>query len=135
MSATLAAAACLFRAVHVGDHRDAVGVLDRLQDAQAVLEARAAEGMNRGAVGLVVGRFEHKGNAQALAHLLVVAGAVQGEVEILEHVHAAQQGEGLVVGEGDAAELDRTRCHHRASNARRSLPTLMRRAASDSLQP
>ena len=38
-------------------------------------------------------------------------GAAQGEIEILQNIHAAQQDEGSIVGEGDVAELDLTRCH------------------------
>ena len=46
-----------------------------------------------------------------LTHLFVVVGAAQGEIEIFQNVHAAQQDEGSIVGEGDVAELDLTRCH------------------------
>ena len=42
-----------------------------------------------------------------------MASAAQGEVQILQDVHTAEQGEGTVVGEGDVAELNLSCCHHR----------------------
>ena len=36
---------------------------------------------------------------------------MEGEVEILQHIHAAQKDEGPIVGEADAVELDLTCCH------------------------
>ena len=67
--------------------------------------------MNRGSVRFVVRRLEHKGNPQPFANLFVVPRTTEGEVEILQHIHAAQKDEGPIVGEADAVELDLTRCH------------------------
>ena len=67
--------------------------------------------MNRGSVRFVVRRLEHQGDPQPFAHLFVVPRATEGEVEILQHIHAAQQDERPIVGEADAVELDLTRCH------------------------
>ena len=94
------------RTVHIRDHRNAVGVLHRLEDFQPFVEAGATEGMNGGAVGFVVRRLEHQWDVQPSADVFVVAGATQGKVEIFENVHAAQQGEGAIVRESDVAQLD-----------------------------
>ena len=100
----------LLRAVDIRDHRDAVGVFHRLEDLQSLLEPGAPEGVNRRAVGLVVGRLEDKRDVQSLADILVVLRATQGEVQILEDVDPAQEGEGPVVGDGEVTELDLS--HH-----------------------
>ena len=94
------------RTVHIGNHRYAVGVLHRLEDLQPFLEARASEGMNGGAVGLVVRGLEHQRDVQPFADVFVVAGATQSEIEILENVHATQQGEGAIVCKRDIAQFD-----------------------------
>ena len=59
MSATLAAATASSGLCNIGDDRNVVGVLHRLEDLQPFVEAGATEGMNGGAVGLVVRRLEH----------------------------------------------------------------------------
>jgi hypothetical protein len=69
--------------VDIRDYRDVVGVFDGLKNAQTLLEAWATKGMDGGAIGLVVGGFEHQGNAQAFTHCFVMASAVQCEVQVL----------------------------------------------------
>ena len=64
-----------------------------------------------------------------------MASAAQGEVQILQHVHTAEQGEGTVIGEGDVAELNLTLLSSQTIAARRSLPALFCGVMSDSLQP
>ena len=83
-----------------------MGVLDGLQDVQPLIQAGPPEGMNRGAVGLVVGGLENQGNAEPLADILVMSGTAQGEIEILQNIHTAQQYERPVVGDADRAQLD-----------------------------
>ena len=122
-------------AVHVGDHWDSVNVLDGLQDWQALVQARPAEGMNRGSVRLVVRRLEHKGDPQPFAYLFVVPRATEGEVEILQHIYAAQKDEGPIVGEADAVELDLTRCHLLLESLAEPTAFLNGGTVSDSLQP
>ena len=80
-----------------------MGVLHRLEDLKAFVEAWPTEGMNRGAVGFVVRRLEHQWNIQSFADVFVVAGAMQGKVEILENIHSTQQDEGLIVRKSDIA--------------------------------
>ena len=55
---------CLPGLVHVCDDRDAVGVLDLLEDAEALLDAGAAEGGGARPVGLVEGALEDVGDAE-----------------------------------------------------------------------
>ena len=107
--------------MHIRDHWDAMGLLDGLKDCQTLLKSRATEGMNRGAVGLVVGGLEHQRDVQPSADVFVVGGATQCEVEIFKNVDPAKQGEGAIVGDGDVAELDLTRCHP-VPRGQRSLP-------------
>ena len=59
-----------FRAMDIRDHGNAVGVFHGLKDLKSLLEAGAAEGVNRRAVGFVVRGFEHEGNVQPLADIL-----------------------------------------------------------------
>ena len=73
---------------------------------RAFVEAGATEGMNGGAVGLVVRRLEHQRDVQPCADVFVVAGATQGKVQILENVHATQKSEGTIVRKSDVTQLD-----------------------------
>jgi hypothetical protein len=69
------------------------------EDRQARLQPRSAEGVNRRAVGLVVGRLEDQGDTQFGAHGGVLGRHLQGELATLEHVDAAEQHEGRIVGD------------------------------------
>jgi hypothetical protein len=56
-------------------------------------------------IRFVVRGFKHQGNAQAFTDGFVVASAVQGEVQVLQDIHASQEDKGLVVRERDISEL------------------------------
>ena len=87
----------LLWSVHICDHRNAVAGFHRLQHRQALAEAGAAIGVDRGAVGLVKGGLEHQRDVEALAHRFVVAGHLEGKVARFEHVDAANQHEGAAL--------------------------------------
>ena len=117
--------------MHIRDHGDAVGVFHRLKDLQALRQSGAAEGVDRGAVGLVVGRLEDEGNVESLADILVMLRTPQGKVQILKDVDSTQQGEPLVVGDGEAAELDLLRHGLEDHQSRASLPALVQATSGD----
>jgi hypothetical protein len=91
--------------MHIGDHRDAVGVFDGLKDGQTLLKAWATKGVDGRPIRFVVRGFEHQGNAEAFTDSLVVASAVQGEVQVLQDIYTSQKDKGLVVRERDVSEL------------------------------
>ena len=91
--------------MHIGDYRDAVGVFDGLKNGQALLKAWASKGVDGRPIGFVVRGFKHQGNAQAFTDSFVVASAVEGEVQVLQDIHASQEDKGLVVRERDVSEL------------------------------
>ena len=76
------------RGMDIRDYRDVVGVFDGLKDAQPLLKAWATKGMDGGAIGFVVGGFEHQGNAKAFTRIFVMTGAVQCEVQVLQNIHS-----------------------------------------------
>lgn len=98
--------------VHVGDHRHAEVLLDRLEDLHALFQARTAVGMDRRAVGLVERRLENVGDAQLGGHALVFLAGAQREILGFQHVDPAEQHEGLVVGAGDRGRDDDFRGGH-----------------------
>ncbi len=67
--------------------------------------------MNRGAVGFVVGGFEHQGDAQLSAHRFVMTRHLEGEVARFEHIHTTDQHERRVVSETDGAQRNAA-CGH-----------------------
>jgi hypothetical protein len=91
--------------VYIRDHWDAVGVFDGLKNGQALLKAWATKGVDGRPIGFVVRGFEHQGNTEAFTDSFVVASAVQGEVQVLQDIHASQKDKGLVVRERDVSEL------------------------------
>jgi hypothetical protein len=75
--------------MHIRDHRDAVGVFDGLKNGQTLLKAWATKGVDGGPIGFVVRGFEHQGNTKAFTDGFVMASAVQGEVHVLQDIHAS----------------------------------------------
>jgi hypothetical protein len=56
-------------------------------------------------IGFVVRGFKHQGNTKAFTDSFEVASAVEGEVQVLQDIHASQEDKGLVVRERDVSEL------------------------------
>ena len=50
--------------VHIGNHRHSKGAFYLGEDAQALIQARASVGVDRGAIGLIKGGLKDVGNAQ-----------------------------------------------------------------------
>ncbi len=89
--------------VHISNDRDTKGFLHFLEDLHALFQARAAEGGDRGAVGLVEARLEHVGNAELLGHPHIFFTGLHGQIPRFEDIDAAEQHERLVVGDLDVA--------------------------------
>ena len=90
--------------VDVGKDRDAVRGADGLEDAAAFGEAGTAKGADRGAIGLVVARFEEKREAEIGGDALEGVGQGAGVVFGLEHAGTGDQEE-LSGADGHVAEL------------------------------
>src|SRR5690606_30158944 len=93
--------------MHVGQHRQAELLLDRLQHLEAAVEAEAAEALSRAAVRLVVGGLEDVGDAQLAADLLHLAGDVEAHLLGLGDAGSGDEKEGLV-----EADLEITQFHY-----------------------
>jgi len=74
---------CLLQTVHIGNHRNAVGVFHCLEDFKLFVEAGFTEGVNGGAVRFVVRGLEDERDGQLFASILEVLRAPQGKVQIL----------------------------------------------------
>ena len=70
----------IFDRMHIGQDRHAYLALHFSEDAQAFVEAEPTNGLARAAVGLVVGRLEDVGHAQAGADFLHPAGDVDAQL-------------------------------------------------------
>ena len=93
----------LLRLVDVGDDRHAEGLLDVLEDPHAFFKARAAIGGHGRTVGLVEAGLEYIRDTQFLGNLYVLFTDLHRHVAAFQHVHAAKQHHGLVVGDLDVA--------------------------------
>ena len=62
--------------------------------------------MQAGSVGLVEAGFEHIGDIQLAADFHIDFGNFHGQIAAFQHVHAAEQNEGAVVGNGEAVKRD-----------------------------
>jgi hypothetical protein len=91
--------------VHVGQHRQAELLLDRLEHLQAGVHAMAAEALARAAVGLVVRSLEDVRDAQLGADLLHLPGDVQAHLLGLGHAGAGDQEDRLVEADFETAEI------------------------------
>ena len=91
------------RFMNVGEHRDVHFVFDFFQDAQALFEAGAAEAVDRGAVGFVVGRLEDEGHIQRTRDALDDFRHEQGMLFAFNHARARDEEE---VARADADVID-----------------------------
>ena len=91
--------------VHVGQHRHAELALHLGQHAQPFLHARAAEAVERGAVGLVEAGLEDEIDAELAGDLLQRRRGVDLQLFALDHARAGDQEERLVEADIEAAEL------------------------------
>ena len=92
--------------MHVGDHRHAEGLLHFFEDLHTLFQAGAAEGADRGAIGLVEAGFEHVGNAELVGHPHIFFAGTHGQVARFHDIDATEQHERLVVGDLDIADAD-----------------------------
>ena len=92
--------------VDVGNHRHVVGCLNIREPLQTLFQTRPAERIQAGAVGFVEAGFEHIGNIQFAADFYIGFGNFHGQIAAFQHVHAAKQNEGAVVGNGEAVKRD-----------------------------
>ena len=95
----------LMRLMHVGRHRNAVALLDLREHRQRRVEPDAARTGARGAVGLVEGRLEHEADPEPPRQLRQRAADVERMVAALHRARAADEREGEVRAEGDAADV------------------------------
>ena len=93
----------LLRLVDVGYDRHAEGLLDVLEDPHAFFKARAAIGGHGRTVGLVEAGLEDIRDTQFLGDPHVLLTYLHRHVAAFQHVHAAKQHHGLVVGNLDVA--------------------------------
>src|SRR5690606_37858746 len=110
--------------VHVGQYRHADLAPDLFQHLQPGLEARAAETLAGGAVGLVEAGLEDEGNAERRGDLLQPAGGVHLQLFGLDHAGAGNQEDGPVQADLEAAEF-----HQALASLSRRPPALCSRAA------
>ncbi|MNX80652.1 hypothetical protein D3C86_1123170 [compost metagenome] len=101
----------LIRLVDVGDDRHAEGLLDVLEDAHAFFQARTTIGGHRRPVGLVETGLEHVRDTELFGDLHILFANLHGHVTAFQHVHAAEQHHGFVVGNLDVADADDLLCH------------------------
>jgi hypothetical protein len=98
--------------VHVGQHREAGLVLDPLQDPEPLGEAGPPVGMDRGAVGLVVGRLVDEGHARVAGDPLQTLRHHQGVLLALDGAGPADEGQRRAAPDDDRADADRPRRGH-----------------------
>ena len=91
--------------VHVGEHRHANFLLDRFQNLEPARQPRAAVGLVRGAVGLVVAALEDVEHVQLLGDTGDVARDLQRQRFGLERVRARNQEQGFINTDFNAAEV------------------------------
>ena len=87
--------------MHIGDDRHAELFLDRFEDLHPLFQPRAAVRVDGRAVGLVERRLEHVRDAQLAGHALVFLAGAQRQIQRFQHIDAAEQHEGAIVGAGD----------------------------------
>ncbi|MNV84485.1 hypothetical protein D3C71_1783630 [compost metagenome] len=87
--------------MHIGDYRHAELFLDGLEDPHALFKPRAAVRVDGRAVGLVERRLEHVRNAQLAGHALVFLAGAQRQIQRFQHIDAAEQHKGAIVGARD----------------------------------
>jgi len=81
----------LDRFVDVADHRQVELAPYLLQNFQVLLDAEAAERLDRGAVGLVVARLEDEVDRQIRGDLLEALGDAEDTVAALHHARSREQ--------------------------------------------
>ena len=90
--------------VHVGQHRHAEFAFDGGKNLHAFVQPHSAIGMHRRAVGFVKRGFENEGNAEFFGNAHIMGAGAQGGIKVFEHVDAAKQGDGALVGNGDGVD-------------------------------
>ena len=96
----------LMHFVQIRDDRHAEGRLELLEDLHPLFQTRTPVGVDGGAVRLVPARLEHEWYAQLAGHFHVLLAHRHRHVAGFQHVHAAKQHEGFVVGDVDRVDLD-----------------------------
>ena len=87
--------------VDVREERDAHFRLDRLQDAQALLQTGPTERLDRAPVGLVERGLEDVRDAAVARELREGAGHAQGVLLALDHARAGDERQGRAVADGE----------------------------------
>jgi hypothetical protein len=98
--------------VHVGQDREPGLLLDLLQDSQPLGETGAAVGVDRGAVGLVVGRLVDERHAGGGGDALQALRHRERVLLVLDGAGPADHGQGRPASDGDGADPDRPRPGH-----------------------
>src|SRR5262249_33302966 len=100
--------------VHVGEHRQPGLLLDLPEDAQALDEPGPPIGVDREAVGLVVGRLVDERHARGAGHPLQPLRHHERVLLVLDRARPPDQGERRPAPDGDRADADRPGRAHAA---------------------
>ena len=102
----LRGAHALLDVVHVGQHRQLQALLDLGKDRQRRLQADAARGVRRGAVGLVEGGFKNQADAGFCRDLFQRLRNFERVRAALQLAGTGDQGQRQIVAEANAADVD-----------------------------
>ena len=98
--------------VHVGEYRETGLLLDLPEDPEPLDEARPPIGVDRGPVGLVVGRLVDERHTRVRGRPLQALRDHQRVLLVLDCAGAADQGQRRPAPDGDGADADRPRPAH-----------------------
>lgn len=92
----------LFDAVNIGEDGNRIFFADFGKNLEPFGESGAAVGVDRGAVGFVVGCFEDERNGEAFCHAHKAGGNIECLLAIFNYTGACDEGEWMTTAEADA---------------------------------